>query len=78
MTFLTQSREEKTRQKLAVDLIRAIEALEPVAKETMNEQAVKSKRYALPLPFPLRIVQTGSGAKIIPNSEWVKLGFRKD
>jgi hypothetical protein len=77
MTFLSQTPEEKKRQQLAIDLIRAVEALEPIARGVMSDDDVQNKRYARPLPKPLKIVQTAKGAKIVPDQEWVRKGFAK-
>lgn len=64
--------EEKERLSYCLEVISAIEKLEPILlKDPKHGKAVREKTYALPLPYFLKIVDTSKGPRLIPNHNFI-------
>lgn len=71
---------DKSNEKEALNfcrgVIESIEKIEPIlARDPKNKDAIIHKSYTLPLPYFLKIVNTPSGPKLIPNPSFIKDQF---
>lgn len=74
--FKATTPEEKERLKISLDIIAAMEQLEPLVKREKNMQtAIDHKLFFHPMPYQIQRIQTPEGYRIIPCIRWIKEGW---